>query len=495
MALSRRTKWLLFTPLVILVLPVLLAVLLSYFYSDQIKELILKQLNRQLKTEIKVGDFGFTLLGHFPFASFEMKDVLVYEPNRKTNADTLLYSKKISLLFDLSGLFSDDVNIKRIVVQNGTTHIKIDTNGNPNYEIWEKDTTGNNAVVNLSKVVLQKVVISYADLKHKQQYALEAKDVELIGQFAAETFHLAVKGDLFVQQFKSGTVDYITQKPVEISTSLFVNTKTADYRLDQSEIKIAQLLFKLSGNFNTFSDTRMDLQIASGKANLYEFISLLPQQYLVYLEKFNAEGEFVFNAGIKGIVSEKSIPAINASFSINKGSLQPKGKSVSLEEINFAGTLKTKTATGKESIEIRQMTAKLGPSLISADFRITDFAKPDLEAHASSKLQLSDVGQFLSLDTLESLAGTAAINIAVSGHLKDMDGLDSSTAKSIHSSGSIILENTSFKLKQNSLEFKSISGKLLLNGDQVSVAALDGFISSTDVHLKGELNNFFSFLC
>ena len=336
MALSRRTKWLLFTPLLILVLPVLLAVVLSYFYSDQIKELILKQLNRQLKTEIKVGDFGFTLLGHFPFASFEMKEVLVYEPYRKTNADTLLYSKKISLLFDLSGLFSDDVNIKRIVVQNGTAHIKIDSKGNPNYEIWEKDTTGKNAVVNLSKVVLQQVAISYADQKHKQQYAIEAKDVELNGQFAAETFNLAIKGDLFVQQFKSGTVDYITQKPVELSTALFVNTKTSDYRLDQSEIKIAQLLFKVSGNFNTFSDTRMDLQIASGKADLDEFISLLPQQYLVYMEKFNAEGEFVFNAGIKGTVSEKTNPAITASFSINKGSLEPKGKSIALEEINFS---------------------------------------------------------------------------------------------------------------------------------------------------------------
>jgi hypothetical protein len=75
-----------------------------------------------------------------------------------------------------------------------------------------------------------------------------------------------------------------------------------------------------------------------------------------------------------------------------------------------------------------------------------------------------------------------------------MDGLDSSIAQSIHSSGSIILENASFKLKQNPLEFKSISGKLSLNDDQISIATLDGFISSTDIHLNGELNDFFSFL-
>lgn len=78
-----------------------LGLIIGFFYGGEIKRMMLEQLNQHLATEIKVKEFHFSVLKHFPYASFDMEEVMAREVCDKKEKDTLLYAK-IFLSYSIS---------------------------------------------------------------------------------------------------------------------------------------------------------------------------------------------------------------------------------------------------------------------------------------------------------------------------------------------------------------------------------------------------------
>ena len=73
-----------------------LVLVVTVFYEAEVKQKIISELNRHLRSEIKVSDFDISLLRHFPFASFEMKEVTAMDAVAGKESDTLLRAERIS---------------------------------------------------------------------------------------------------------------------------------------------------------------------------------------------------------------------------------------------------------------------------------------------------------------------------------------------------------------------------------------------------------------
>src|SRR5258705_13136783 len=50
----------------------ILCTIISLFYGKEVKTLMVDQLNKNLNTEITIKEFSFSVLRHFPYASFDM---------------------------------------------------------------------------------------------------------------------------------------------------------------------------------------------------------------------------------------------------------------------------------------------------------------------------------------------------------------------------------------------------------------------------------------
>src|SRR5436190_7637749 len=94
--------------------------LIGFFYTKEIKQLFISEVNKNLSTKFQVEEFDFSVLRHFPFASFEMKNVLVDEVTKSNKKDTLLFSKRLSLLFNITDLFNKDVSIRKVLISDGS---------------------------------------------------------------------------------------------------------------------------------------------------------------------------------------------------------------------------------------------------------------------------------------------------------------------------------------------------------------------------------------
>jgi hypothetical protein len=494
MPLNRTTRLLLFIPLALLALLFSLAVLISVFYEKEVKQMMIAQLNKHLRAEIKVNDFNLSVIRNFPFASFQMTDVLVKEAGDPSKADTLLYADRVALLFNLTGLLDNDFTIRRIVVSDGLSHIRIDKQGHPNYEIWEADTASSSSDIDLSKVELKNMSLTYADLQNDEDYSFVFDNLTFSGLFSEKVYAMKANGNLTVEQLKSGSVNWIKNKKAAITASLEVNTDSSSYRFNDCSIQLADIKFQLSGLVVNKDELDLDLAVAADEADLGSFISLLPDQYVSYFRKFESSGRFVFNAAIKGTSSEKQSPGVKADFSIRNGKLIPDGSDIPLQAIELSGSLNSAALNGRGLLSIPTLRARLGSNEITARLSLEDLQQPYLQLKATTRVELAALRSFLAMDTLTALSGTADIDVNFAGKVKDLPRANAANLYSIKSSGSIKLANVSLSLKDNPLAFSYFNGQLELNNDDIIVHDFSGAVSSTDFRLQGRFVNFITFL-
>ncbi|MFM9028100.1 MAG: AsmA family protein, partial [Bacteroidota bacterium] len=487
----RRFRMLLIVPVILVLVAAAGSIVLSVFYADDVKQALIGRLNKHMRAEINVKDFGFSLWRHFPFVSFELNHVLVRDPLDATKKDTLLQAEKISLLFDATGLFRDDIIIRKIVADDGVLHVVIDKEGKANYEIWESDSTGQSKGIDLSMVQLNEMRLTFLEHRSKQDYDFKTDRIEFSGTFRESRFDMGVKGDFQVIRLSSDGTVYVENKSAVIDASLDVDGKSGNYKLGDCTVKLADVDFSVNGNFMMAEKTTLDLQVSSGKAALQNFISLLPVKYAGKLKAFKADGELEFRSSIKGENSKDKSPVFRASFSVEDGSLLPDGQDVAMKKIRLSGAYES----GRNGmLHIKGLNAVLGAYPVQADMKITDMEQPYIDVHAKSTIDLSTLKGFLRWDTLESLSGIARVNIAFSGRLKNFQKGVVAGSDGINSSGSVELSDVAFRLKDNPLQFKSINAQLSLINEVVQVKNMKGNISSTDFSVNGSINNLIGFL-
>lgn len=491
MTTSRILRYLLYGVIGLALLIVGVAVLLSTAYKNEVKQAIIAQLNENLKSPIAVEDFDFSLISNFPFASFDLKNLLIRDVNESADKDTLLQARRVSLLFNVMGLWRNDFTIRRVVVQDGVCKIRLEKDGSTNYEFWKTDSLDEgDSDVKLDQVRVKDVRFEYRDLGMPQRIALFIRDVSFTGDFSSEHYTLKASGSTRVDTLWMNEVNWVSGKEVEWNSSLDINSLTDTYTFGESKLRVQDVDFAVNGYVQNSDTLSMALHIAAGENEMGSFLTLLPEALAKKLKTYRSDGRFGFTADIKGISSPTQNPVVNADFFIRNGSLTPPGGDVSLDKIELTGSLKG----DKGTLVIPSLNARLGGNPIQASLKLENLDHPYLTLTAKTKVNLSDLKKLAQLDTLESLSGEADINVSFAGKVSDIPKANALERYSVKSSGSIRIRQLEFGLKQNPLTFRGISGDIELHDADVSVKNLQGNISSSDFALTGEFRNFITFL-
>ena len=64
-----------------------------HFYEDEIEQIAVQNINKQLRTPIEVQDIEFSLIKKFPYASLELKNLVILDGFQE---DTLLQVENFS---------------------------------------------------------------------------------------------------------------------------------------------------------------------------------------------------------------------------------------------------------------------------------------------------------------------------------------------------------------------------------------------------------------
>lgn len=474
----------------LLLIPVLLGIT-GYVYRNQVRDLVVAELNKHLATEIAVDHISFSLLSSFPYAELRFSKVVVKEPAHFSSSGTVLSAEKVSLLLGINSIFSRPYKLRKIILENASLNLQTDKDGNPNYEVWKKtnDPEGGGVEFDLQEVVFINVDVLYYNVLKKQDVSFLISEGNLSGNFRDQNFVLQSFGDLKSAAVKLDGTTYLGGKDCSVDLGISVDRAKGSFGFSKSTLKLAGLELQIEGVVSDVKDgLETDLAISSPGADLPSLLSVIPEKYIAATGEYNYSGNMDFSGTVKGLSGKTSTPHVEFRFRCSDVSLNPKGTSYHLTKVNTAGyfTNRKNKANPVTYLKLEKFRALLQGKPVKAEIEIENFSRPLLSITASAEMALEPLSKFFLPKPLESLSGTMTVDASFNGIAGEKS--------TYRSSGNIRFSNVSFRVKDQPLAFTGFGALIHLRGNDVTVDSFSGKAGNSDFKLSGEFRNLFGWL-
>jgi len=472
---------------------------ITYFYDEEVKQFVVKTLNKQLNTKIKVEKIELSLFRKFPYAAVEFTNVSAQSVSTQDSSKKNLFdAHKVYLQFNIWDIFSKNYQIKKIDIDKATFNLFVDEKGNDNYHFWKESASNEskNFSFGLKNLVLHNSEVFYTNNYTKQNIQLKANKVQLSGEFSNNNYSLRVKADLYFHSIEIDKVNYLNQQVVDMNFVLEVE-KNKNYTIKEGEIQLAKLFFDVNGNINVKEQENiLDLHVKGKNIDITSLLRLLPEKYAQSLKAYHGRGIIHFTSNIQGAISSTTLPHIEANFGIIKGELTEINSGIKLENIKLRGTYTNgiRKNPSTNSLYVPEFSARLGEGNIKGIFRIDNFETPQLYFNTQALLNLGELQKFIALDTIENLTGQLNVNISYKGKLKEIRKYKAADFQGSALNGSLSAENIGFKLKNSNKELRGANLILSFDNDNVIIHQFSGKIKESDFELKGAAQNILPFL-
>ena len=463
-----------------------------FIYEQEVINLIIKELNKHLKTEVRIDpkNIDLTIIKSFPDCAMEFKELTAMDAKEFESKDTLLFAKRLALAFNIKDLFNKNYTIKKIELENAQCHLKIDKKGNANYIVWKSDNTssGNDSLkFALKKISLNTVELSLKDSKHKIKLHTSIKELNFKGNFNEDDYTLISDGSAYVNLFQVEKVKYVQNKNVKFDIEFDVTG--SNYTIRKSETSINSTRLVSNGAF-VIKDSLQSLDINFNGKNLdiSTTLSLLPEKFQHQINDYESDGEFYASGECHYKNGQPFI--LKSDFGIKKATITYKEKNTTLTNVNLLGNITVNE--NRSNLTLKNISANLNSNTFIGDVELTNFKDPYLKLKVAANTKLEELITFYPIDTLENLSGSVNLNAEIEGLISEIK--TNAYSPSIKANGSAVITDLKATFKQTDKHINIPEGKLELNNRNVKVYDLKLIRGNSDMKLMGELPNFLAYL-
>ena len=468
----------------------LLLIVLAAWLGPRVKDIAVQQINNYLTVPVKVDAIDFSFIRKFPYASVSFDGVSTPGAKVEGNHEPLLVARHIFLQFSWWDVFSDQLRLKKITIDDASCNLFVDRKWKENYDIFRKtDKKDGSFHLELEEIVLNKTTIRYHSLPGQRDYSVLASSVNCKGMFKEDVYDLSGGGDVFVERFKSGDVNYISNKETKLNVSIHMDTRRGLYEIHESTIRIADLELVADGIFRNEKEfTSINLKVQSKEAGLRELLSLFPGMYTDKLQAYDYDGSVYFNLLISGLISEKSHPLITVDFGTNNASLSPRGSGYTLSNIRFKGNYTNRVSATRpvERLQLNKLEALLEGQAVQLDLLVEDFSNPWINLTAKSNVKLEVLSKFYMPDTLSEMSGQLMVDAKIRGRTRESAGWISE--------GSVVARDVRFRLRESEVPYDDFNGTITLEGNRLTLSELSGKAAGSDFKINGAFTNVYAYL-
>ena len=140
---------------------VILTSALTFLFKDKLVAIVDQQVEKNIESEVTIGDINLSFLTAFPFAELRIKDLYIEDKWEKTLIKADLLGIRISLL----SLLGDGFKIQSIVLKNGMSNVVFNRKGEANFNIFKSRDTETQDRSNAFKLKIQKALLKLCGAK------------------------------------------------------------------------------------------------------------------------------------------------------------------------------------------------------------------------------------------------------------------------------------------------------------------------------------------
>ncbi len=493
----RIIKFILAGIFLLLSIAVSLGVIIAHIYGDDVKRFFVDEINRNVDTQVIVGDLSFSVLRRFPDASIEFKDVLVrpskgYGSN-SGNADTLFTASSLFLQFSILDLFRGSYNVNAIYALNGEATIFTSETGEKNYRFWKENHTEQGEMqIELTDVRLNDFAFFYQNQKTSNTFKGHINSLHLKGSFSGSASSFRVNS--VIQSDKFSTNGTIYKRNHNIRAGVEVQAENGEFLFKEGIIDIDDVKLNVNGSYSV-SDKAAEVLINGSDIEAERFLNLITEDNRVLLNGMNPGGLITLNGMLRIPAEGLLSPDLNLKIGMENGILYKNRREVFLSGIIFSGSFKIKDLNDPATslLLIDSLAAKTETGRIGIKGSVKNLGSPQINLQSVSNLNLYEVPRFVNLPGIREINGNIEATLLLRGVLENSRKIDWNALSGLDLNGQITVRNGHIEVEHWKYQPGRINGKFILS-DNITAENLDFFIDDDYFLINGEIENGLGYL-
>ena len=459
----------------------------AYLYQNEIEQLIVSELNEQLKTPIEINDIEFSVVKKFPYASLELSDVAILDAFGK---DSLLTVQKLFLKFNALDLYNGNYTIQQLEIINGKALVYFNKKGLPNYKVWhtKTDSSASDPIqFGLEQVKLGNIQVTYLDKRSTLKIVATAKEADLTGIFKNGIFSTQITGDFFSDYILVNNINHLPKQDLKLWLSLDAASNNTSFN---GVANTEGIELRVNGEVRDgyFVD------VSGSKLNISKTLQLVPEEYLDFIKGYQLNGEADVKIHVENTKNSKKPAIVAADFTVRSGQIKA-NTPWKITAANLSGTYNNGASRNDFSsqVNVTRLHCQINDEPLSGTLSIYNFDNPQLQTSFNTQLELSELYNWDFDLPLNKLSGKAEIEAAYNGKigLKNDWSIDFLEAEK---SANITVVSGIFQHSMSFVPLENINTYLRLNNDHLTIDSLFATMGGeSKLQFNGAAENLFSY--
>ena len=485
---------------IVLLLLVISAFAIPYFFKDQIKAKILSSINEKVDAKVAFADADLSLFRNFPNASVSIEKLSIIN-KAPFEGDTLVAFEELNLKMSIKELFNDEnepMNIDGITSKNGLINIIFNKDGVGNYDIALKnkskadDEKSEPLSLKIKEYSVENFKFKYYDEKSKIKMVLDSINHEGTGDFASSKLDLDTKTTAKVS-LDMDKVNYMKNVAVSLDAILGIDLDNQKYTFKENKAKINELPLEFDGSIQLVdAGQEYDLTFKTPTSSFKNFLGLLPAQYSGSLKDVKTSGDFTVAGFAKGLYSDTTVPKFNVKIASNNASFQYPNLPKSVQKIIIDTKIINETGIMNDTyLNLDKLSFQIDQDVFNAKANIKNIATNAMvNADLKGTINLANLTKAYPIKLDKPLTGILNADVTTAF---DMQSVEKSDYARINNAGTMNLSGFNYT-DENGKTMKISNASIEFNPSRVNLKQFNATTGNTDLAVTGVLENFYGFI-
>lgn len=423
-------------------------------HKNSIKLYIEKQFNQSFCGTLTIKNIEPNFWKQFPNISLVLDGVTIRDNNWQIHQKDFGKVEHIYIGIKVLPLLSGAVNIRKIIVSDGSLFAFQDSLGQSNLSILcEQKNTFSERKISVHHFEFEHFKMIFQHYNKKKNIDIEAQ--KITGQLSINTskIDLNIIGGILVNQcsFNTDKGSFFTNKKMKLNTHFSYNRKEQKWLCTAQKIELGEQKMNLSMSLN-FAENEYSIILDTKKLQFDKTIAMLTPRIYQKLSVFKVSKSIPITIKIEGKLDSGSKPFIEVSSKIHHTEIDTKYGNFKVSEaaINYRNGLPNSPFLGDEyaTLQIKNIAASYADIQFRADStEIQNLKHPNITTHIISNFDTKQLNNLLGAKSILFGNGMAKLDLRYAGKLNIRDSMP------VNINGWIKIQNSSFVYLPRKLKF------------------------------------------
>ncbi|WP_041877364.1 AsmA family protein [Pedobacter lusitanus] len=400
---------------------ILLILLVPYLIPGTISKEIETRINDNINGKVEFESTSLSFFKHFPSLTLSLNNFTL-KGSAPFEKETLIQAKQLSFRLNLSTIFSKQVRIDQVFLDQANINIQVDEKGNANYNVYKSSNSpksspdSSSAAIKIEGIFINKSNLVYNDKSIPMKVSAKGLNYTGNGDLSKAIFDLKSNARIDSLDLYYDNAPYLLHKKIDAKLLTKINTNSLDLMFNENDLRINTLPILFVGKFSFLKDGYdINFRTAAKETDLHNIFNVLPPSIANRLQKTTVKGYAELNASLIGkyIAKRRIMPTLSFNIKVREGEIANAKAPEAITKLYLNLQMKLPSLNPDSLyIDMDSLYFNMGKDYVKSVFKLNGLKKPKVHIDTRGSIDLTKWGKIFEVSNLR---GTYTINLKADG--------------------------------------------------------------------------------